>query len=156
MGKRGPKAKFATVTCPNQDCQHYGKPKEGNIVGNGTYQTKSRRVRKYIYRTCNTVFSDRTNTAFYDIRTEEETMIDACKLLVKGISIRGVAEHHGIKPETVSGWLSRASDHCQAVNKLIIKDLDISKVEVDEFWTFVKKNQFQQWRSKTMKVHGSG
>jgi len=156
MGKRGPKAKFTQITCPNQDCQHYAKLNEGNIVGNGTYQIKSRKIRKYICRTCNSVFSDRTNTAFYDIRTEEGKMIDACKLLVKGMSMRGVAEHYNIKNETVSGWLSRASNHCQAVSELILTDLDISKVEVDEFWSVIKKKQFQQWRTKAKKVHGSG
>jgi hypothetical protein len=57
MGKRGPNAKFTQISCPNQDCQHYGKLNEGNIVGNGTYQTKSRRIvnggaKRKVYSIC--------------------------------------------------------------------------------------------------------
>jgi len=48
MGKRGPKPKFAHVACPNKECKFHGIPGQGNIVGNGTYQTKNGRVRKYI------------------------------------------------------------------------------------------------------------
>jgi len=32
------------------------------------------------------------------------------------------------------------------VNDIFLKDLEISKVELDELWTFVKKNQFREWQ----------
>ena len=40
MGVRGPKPGFMDVACPNKSCVDYGKTENGNIVGNGTYQTK--------------------------------------------------------------------------------------------------------------------
>ncbi|MDR2544279.1 MAG: hypothetical protein LBD03_01830 [Methanobrevibacter sp.] len=46
MGKRGPKPKFTDVTCPNEDCEDYGKVNNGNIIGNGTYIDK--KMVKYI------------------------------------------------------------------------------------------------------------
>ena len=48
MGKRGAKPKFTDVYCPNQDCKFSSISGKDNIVGNGTYQIKNKRVRKYI------------------------------------------------------------------------------------------------------------
>ncbi|MCJ7445613.1 MAG: IS1 family transposase, partial [Methanotrichaceae archaeon] len=39
MGKRGPKPKFVDVACPNDRCNLFGIKCQGNIIGNGTYQT---------------------------------------------------------------------------------------------------------------------
>jgi len=41
MGNRGPKPKFVEITCPNDSCGNLGQTGLGNIIGNGTYQTKS-------------------------------------------------------------------------------------------------------------------
>lgn len=156
MGKRGPKPKFSDIACPNEQCPFYGQVNSGNIIGNGTYQAKSRRIRKYICRECGSVFSDRNNTVFYDIRSEEGKVVDACRLLVKGLSIRSAADFLHVKEETVSGWLYRAAEHCQDVNDALVKDLNVSKLELDEFWTFVKKKQLHLWRSKKTRASGSG
>ena len=62
MGKRGAKPKFTDVYCPNQDCKCYGIFGKGNVIGNGTYQIKNRKVQKYIRHECGRVFNDRTDT----------------------------------------------------------------------------------------------
>ena len=36
-------------------------------------------------------------------------------------------------------WLYVAAEHCEEVNKVLMKDLNVSKVEIEELWTFVKK-----------------
>jgi hypothetical protein len=64
MGKRGSKPKFTDGSCPNQDCKFYGIYRKGNIIGNGTYQIKNKRIRKYICRIHGRVFNDLTNTFF--------------------------------------------------------------------------------------------
>ena len=156
MGKRGPKPKFWNITCPNEKCQHYGISHHGNIVGNGTYPTKSGRVRKYICRTCAKVFCGRSKTAFYDLRTKDEKILIGFKLVIKGMSLRSIAEVLDVKLDTVRLWLSRAAEHCEEVNKILMKDMDVSKVELDELWTFVKKKQYREWKNMKMMEHGSG
>ena len=156
MGERGPKQKFTDIACPNELCSDYGKAGNENIVGNGTYQTKNGKVRKYICRTCSKNFNDRTNTAFYDLRTEDETFILALKMVVKGVSLRNIADILGVKLDTVRGWLRKAAKHSEEVNRVLLKDLKVDKVELDELWTFVKKKQFRKWTSKVMKDAGSG
>lgn len=156
MGNRGPKPRFVDIACTNDTCVQYGKTGQGNVVGNGTYKTKSGRVRKYICKFCGKVFCDRTNTAFFDLRTKDEKVLIALKMIIKGISLRSVAEILSVKLDTVRGWLSKAANHCEEVNKVLIRDLNISKVELDELWTFVKKKQFREWKNMKMMELGYG
>lgn len=156
MGNRGPKPKFVDITCPNDSCADLGKAGLGNIIGNGTYQTKSGKVRKYICNSCGKVFCDRTNTAFFDLRTKDEKVLIALKMIIKGISLRSVAEILNVKLDTVRGWLSKSAEHTKEVNKVLLKDLNVSKVELDELWTFVKKKQFRKWKNMKMMELGSG
>ena len=156
MGERGPKQKFNHIACPNKDCGLYGQAGKGNIIGNGTYKTKSGKIRKYICKSCGLVFNDRTNTAFFDLRTKDEKVLIALKMIIKGMSLRSVAEILNVKLDTVRGWLARAADHSEEVNKVLLTDLKVSKVELDELWTFVKKKQFREWHTMRMMELGYG
>ena len=156
MGNRGPKPSFVDIACPHKSCANYGKTGKGNVVGNGTYNTKSGKVRKYICNSCGKVFCDRTNTAFFDLRTEDEKVLIALKMVIKGISLRSIAEILDVKLDTVRGWLAKAAEHSEEVNRVLMKDLKISKVELDELWTFVKKKQFREWKNMKMMEPGFG
>lgn len=156
MGERGPKPKFVDVACTNKNCIDYGKAGMGNVVGNGTYQIKSGTVRKYICRTCTKAFCDRSNTAFFDLRTEDKTVLIALRLVVKGMSLRGIADVLDVKLDTVRGWLQRAAEHSEEVNHALMKDMNVSKVELDELWTFVQKKQFRTWSAQVQMNAGSG
>jgi len=156
LGKRGPKPMFLDVACPNEECEQYGRTGQGNIIGNGTYATKSGRVRKYICRTCGRVFCDRSNTMFYDLRTSEDKVILALKLILKGMSQRSIAEVLEVCPKSVSTWLSRASDQSEAITETRLKDLEVPRVEMDELWTFVGKKESRKTKNTKMMEHGSG
>lgn len=148
MGKRGKAPKFSDVFCPNQQCNLYGEVRQSNIVSNGTYSTQSGRVRKFICRSCGKVFNQRTGTVFFDLRTPEDKVIMALKLLLKGMSVRGIAEVLESKPDTVLSWLRRAAEHSEQVEAFLVRDLKVSKVELDELWTFVQKKQLRTWMNK--------
>lgn len=147
---------FLDVACPNEECEQFGRTGQGNIIGNGTYATKSGRVRKYICRTCGRVFCDRTNTMFYDLRTSEDKVILALKLILKGMSQRSIAEVLEVCPKSVSTWLSRASDQSEAITETRLKDLEVPRVEMDELWTFVGKKESRKTKNTKMMEHGSG
>lgn len=147
---------FLDIACPNEECEQYGRTGQGNIIGNGTYATKSGRVRKYICRTCGRVFCDRSNTMFYDLRTSEDKVILALKLILKGMSQRSIAEVLEVCPKSVSTWLSRASDQSEAITETRLKDLEVQRVEMDELWTFVGKKKSRKTKNTKMMEHGSG
>jgi transposase-like protein len=156
LGKRGPKPRFLDVACPNEQCTLFGIAGKGNVTCYGTYMTKSGKIRKYICHTCSTRFCDRTNTAFYDLRTSEDKVQLALEMVTKGMSINGIADVLKSKPSTISGWISRGSEHCEKVTNVILKDVETPKVEMDELWTFVGEKRYLKTASMTTKEHGSG
>ena len=155
MGKRGAKPKFTDVSCPNPDCNLYGVTGKENIIGNGTYQIKNKRVRKYICRECGRVFNDRTGTFFDNVRKDEFEIKLALKMVIKGMSIQAISDVLEVQPATVSNWLFRAAKQCEKVNEDLMKDLNISKVEMDELWVIIEKKLLQEQKLKTME-HGCG
>lgn len=148
MGKRGKAPKFSDIFCLNQQCELYGEVGKGNIVSNGTYSTQGGRVRKFICRSCGKVFNERTGTVFFDLRTPVDKVILALKLLLKGMSVRGIAEVLETKPDTVLSWLRRAAEHSEDVETVLLCDLKVRKVELDELWTFVQKKQLRTWKKR--------
>jgi transposase-like protein len=156
MGQRGPKNSFTGVTCTNRKCDRYGETGGENIVANGTYQTKSGTVRKYICKECGTVFNDRTGTAIYDLRTNDETVMGALKLAVSGMSIRAISRNLKVNQETIRRWLERAADHSEDVETVLMRYVRISKVELDEMWTYIQKKDYRGWTASRTTELGSG
>lgn len=156
MAKRGRKAKYKLQdeACPNPECGMYGKPGAGNIVSNGTYRTRGGdKSRRFLCRACGKSFCSRAGTIFYDLRSPEERVLMALKLLVKGMPLRGVAEVLGVKLDTVRHWLKVAAEHSEKVDAVLLKELKVTQVELDALWSFVKKNSFRQramlWKAKS-------
>lgn len=64
MGKRGLKPQFTNAACPNKQCDLYGLKGQGNVIGNGTYQSRGEKTRKYKCKHCDRVFCDHTLLIF--------------------------------------------------------------------------------------------
>jgi len=156
MYRRGRKPGFNEIACPNRTCPQYGIKGQGNVTGNGTYDTKNGKVRKYICHTCGRVFCSRSNTAFYNLRTDEDKILMVLKLVLRGMSLRSISRIMGVKVDSINRWLSRAAEHSTEVNRVLLKDLAVSKVELDELWTFVNKKEYREWRSLRTMGHGFG
>lgn len=145
MGARGPRSKLESVKCPNKICHMHGQMGNGNVVGDDTYRTKSGIVRRFLCRACGRTFSERSNTAFFNLRSEDKEMLKALKMVLRGMSIRGTAEILEVHPDTVRAWLRRAAEHGEEVNDVLLKEMEISKVELDELWISVQENHFREW-----------
>ncbi len=46
----------------------------------------------------------------------------------------------GHKAQTIRRWLPRAAHHAECLTEVLVKDLPLTTVEVDAFWSFVKKS----------------
>ena len=146
MGLRGPQSKFIDAACPNEQCRNYNKSGTGSIASNGSYSTQSGKVHKFICRECGRVFCGRQGTAFYDLRSSEEKVMLALKLILKGMSLRGVSEVLGAKLDTVRFWLTKSAAHADQVNAALVKEIKVNRVELDELWSFVRKKNFRAWQ----------
>ena len=139
--KRGPKPKYFDITCPNPKCKHHGNKGLANVVSNGTYRTRSAgKVRLFLCRTCGKAFSSRTGTAFFDLRTPKKRILIGLQLLAEGLGLRRTSHVLRIKLDTIRRWLAVSALHCEQVSDMLLQDLKLSQVQVDELWTFVKKN----------------
>ena len=72
------------------------------------------------------------------------------------MSMRAVAEVLETKLDNVRNWVNRAAEHTEEVNAVLFKEMKVSKVELDELWTFVQKKQFREWAATRTMEPGSG
>ena len=124
--------------CPNKKCMDYGQANQGNIISISTYMTKS--GKRHIFRctTCNETFSETRDTVFFDLKTEEEKVMMALKMILVKVDITGIALVLDIKKDTILSWLDRAYKKMNEINQVLLKDLPMTRVELDEMWSFVR------------------
>ncbi len=132
-------------TCANPQCKLYGKTIQGNIVSNGTYLTKDgAKGRRFLCKACGRSFCNRTGTIFHGLRSSEEKILKALKLLLKGMPLQKTADSMGITFNTVRHWLSIAARQCDKIDAILKKDPEVSQAELDSLWDFVRKNSLRQ------------
>ena len=68
-------------------------------------------------------------------------------------SLSAAEEITGHKYETIDRWLRMAAQHAEALTEVLVHDLHLSEVEVDAFWSFVKKVS-GGWRSRRLGGRG--
>jgi len=69
------------------------------------------------------------------------TVCIALNELAEGLGVRAVARIHNVEPETVLAWLRKAGEHCARLSECMMQDLELSQVQLDELWTFVRKKE---------------
>jgi len=124
--------------CSNQDCRDYGKSGAGNIVKYGHYKNGRQRFK---CKTCGSVFVETKNTVFYNRKLSEEQIIMICKLLVEKNGIRAIERILEIHRDTVSDIVNDLASHARDVTDFLIRDVGLTEIQVDEMWSFVKKNK---------------
>lgn len=72
------------------------------------------------------------------------------------MNLRSTAEILEVKLDTVRRWLKISAKDSEEVNKVLMKNLDVDKVELDQLWTFVKKKRIRQWTGKAKTKDGFG
>ncbi len=91
--------KTAGFFCPNTECADYGKRGMNNIVVYNKYGRDNRRLLRC--RTCNLRFSERRNTFFFGLHTQESKIKEVILCLLDGKSFREAAVIAGIDKDTV-------------------------------------------------------
>ena len=133
------------VCCPSEDCSSYGilgPHAKHDIVGRGTYTTThGERRQLYLCNVCGKSFSETAGTPFFGLKTPTKTVCIALNELAEGLGVRAVARIHGVKPDTVLDWLRKAGQHCEMLSEYTMQELELSQVQLDELWTFVRKKE---------------
>lgn len=100
--------------CSNEQCKEYGLRGHGNISVRAKYGKEKSRVLLYC-RTCGKRFA------------------------AKGVGVRATARLLELDKDTVNRVVLRAGEHCAKVLSELLTSLEMTEVQLDELWTFVKK-----------------
>jgi len=125
--------------CPNITCSRYGQKNQGNIRSIASYLTHSGKRRIFECTTCHVQFSETRETVLFDLRTPEEKVIMALKMLLVRVSLTNIAFVLGVTEQTVLEWLERAAVKAKAIHTALLRDLPVTEVQLDEMWSFVKR-----------------
>jgi transposase-like protein len=124
----------ARASGPRPPCPTAGCPAP-RVVRNGTLAGRQR----YHCRGCGAWFGQTHGTPLYRLRTPPAEIARALLLVLRRGSLRAAEEVTGHKYETISHWLKLAAKHAEAIETTLVRDLELSTVEVDEFWSFVRR-----------------
>ena len=116
--------------CPTPGCP------APHVVRNGTSRGRPR----YRCRGCGAWFGETTGTPLYRLRTPPAEIGRALLVVMRRGSLRAAEEVTGHKYETIGRWLRLAAAHAEALTEALVRDVGLTEVEVDEFWSFVKRS----------------
>jgi transposase-like protein len=130
--------------CPNPECAYYRRMQQGNVSAIATYLTQSGKRRIFRCRTCATHFAETRETVFFDLRTSEEKVMMALKMLLVRVDLAGIGFVLGVTEETVLAWLQRAAQQAEAINHHLLRHLPVSQVQLDEMWNFIGRQHARE------------
>ncbi len=133
------KANNRNQPCPNKSCDRHGLKNQGNIISIGTYMTKSGKRRIFKCGECGETFSETRDTVFYDLRTPEDKVMTALKMIPVRVSLSGISFVLGVTEETVLMWPGRAYEKAGEINSALLTELPVTEVQPDEMQSFVRR-----------------
>lgn len=132
-----PRSKIKEV-CQNNNCSHYLKEIGKDIIKRGRNTANHQRF--YCFN-CEQYFVETKGTPLYNKKLSERKIKNICKELVEKKGIRSVERSLNVHRDTICKLLSDLAEHALSMTKHLVHDLGLSAYEVDELWTFVKKNK---------------
>ena len=114
-----------TVTCPRcggTTCVRYGTRK-----GDQRWRCAS----------CRRTWNERWGTPLFHLHTPLPEIVRTIRIVLARGSLRAAEELTGHNYDTIAVWIKRLGEHAAAVSEMLVRDLALSEVEVDEFWSFV-------------------
>jgi hypothetical protein len=69
----------------------------------------------------------------FHLHTPLAEVVRAIRVVLRRGSLRAAEELTGHNYETIALWIRRIGEHAEAVSEVLVRDLELSEVEVDEF-----------------------
>ena len=121
--------------CDNESCPDFGRMGAPNI------KVYSFAERRFYCITCQRTFSADKGTFFETVRAPRQVLVEIVAMLVERNSLRAISRIKHCKIDAVLHWLDLAGQQAAAVSRHVIRDLHLPQAQIDELWTFVKKNK---------------
>jgi hypothetical protein len=105
------------------------------VVKNGSKDGQQR----WVCRNCKRSFGPTLGTAMYRLRNTLTEVAHTLLVVMRRGSLSAAEEITGHKYETIGRWLRAAARQAEQITNALVHDLHLTAVEVDAFWSFVKK-----------------
>ena len=126
------------VVCQNSECRCFNKKEEKNIVRNGK---RANGTQYYRCTECGVSFVRTKGTIFYHKKLDKKNVAEICRHLVETNSFRGIGRETKHNKNTICAYVNLIAQHCEKVNDFLFKDVKLGVHEIDELWSYVKKNK---------------
>ena len=127
---------YSPMTCQNPACDFFLVEHGKDIVKNGRNTAGNQ---QYFCKHCRTYFIETKHTPFYRSRLEQHQVELICRLSQEKISMRGVSRVTGHHLATITRYYQLAGEHANLLTATSLQDLGSDRIELDEFWAFVRK-----------------
>jgi IS1 family transposase len=130
--------------CPNPECSLYNRMHKGNVSAISTSMTHSGKRRILRCTQCKRCFAETRDTVFFDLRTSEEKVMMALKMLLVRVDLAGIGFVLGVTEATVLAWLRRAAHQAEALNHHLLRHLPVTQVQLDEMGNFIARKHARE------------
>jgi hypothetical protein len=128
--------------CRNSNCQDFKKIGTGNISYRGWYYGKDHDRRLLYCKTGGRRFAATQGSPLLGVHLPVEKVHQIFHHAAEGVGVRATARLLGLTKNTVNSDIVKVGEHCQSVYRSLMRDLKMNEVQLDELWTFVKKNDY--------------
>jgi len=126
------------ITCQNPKCKYFLMEEGKDLLKRGKNRAGHQ---QYFCNHCNSWFVETLNTPLYKKHLSKPEIINICKHLVEKNGIRSIERITGHHRDTIGNLLEDLALHAEMVNSILLQDIELGQFEVDEMWTFIKKNK---------------
>jgi len=126
------------ITCQNPKCKYFLTEEGKDLLKRGKNRAGHQ---QYYCNHCRSWFVETLNTPLYNKHLSKTEIINICKHLVEKNGIRSIERITGHHRDTIGNLLEDLALHAEFVNSILLKDIKLGQFEVDEMWTFIKKNK---------------
>jgi transposase-like protein len=123
-----------------------------NIVGYGSFATKSGQRRRYRCTVCRGTLSTNTVTAYSGLRCTRREFDQVASLRVEGVSISATARVTGHSRNTIARWLERAATAAERFNDRMVRNFELIELQADELCMFIGNKSQTVWLFATIEV----
>ena len=132
-----PRSKIKAV-CQNERCSHFRNEKGKDVIKRGK---NKRNHQRYFCFHCKKYFVETKGTPLYRRKLSERKIKKLCEEFGETKGIRALERTIHVHRDTIGSYLSAFAEHAKEMSKYLTKEVGLSTHELDEFWTFVKKNK---------------
>lgn len=135
-----------TLACVNRRCELYGQTGQNNLAVRTIYgKDESRHLR---CRACGSEFSERKNTALWNIKIAEAKAVAVREHLDEGCSLKGTARSVRVDPSAVRRLNQRLGEHGEAFHQERAQATEVEMLEADERHGYAGKKGQPAWEAR--------